>query len=197
MSPSPDGARLGVWPRVADRVAFLGMTSQHAAEGWSQALARAGQITASIQPPALCTERHWDFVGIRGVLAVVLQALAYQTDRSPQDVPGEALLWHCEQGAGHVRDLVVPLVGGQLAHSIDADPEAGVPAAGDPPVATWLWLTRLWPPPVPDDVDGLPPMRARRHDGMFRGIARGHPGAAVDLLTGWAADAVRASVSEA
>jgi len=173
------------------------MRPPNTSDGWDQALARAGQITASLQPPALCTERHWDFVGIRGVLAVVLQSLAHQTDRSPRDVPLEALLWHCEQGGGHVRDLVVPLVGGQLAHSIDADPEAGVPAAGDPPVATWLWLTRLWPPPVPDDVDGLPPQHARRHDGMIRGIARGHPGAAVDLLTGWAADAVRACVTDA
>jgi len=95
-----------------------------------------------------------------------------------------------------VRDLLVPLVGEQLAHSVDADPEAKVPAAGDP-VATWLWLTRLWPPPVLDDVDGLPPMRAQRHDGMIRGIAPGHPGAAIDLLSGWAADAAAASVADA
>ncbi|MFD3932641.1 hypothetical protein [Streptomyces sp. NPDC058614] len=165
--------------------------------GWSRSLARAGQIAAAAQPAGLCTDRHWDFVGIRGVLAVVLQALADRTGRDPEDVLLEELLEHCEQGAGHVRTLAVALVGEQLAHSVDTDPEAGVPAAGDSPVATWLWLTRLWPPPVPDDVDGLPPLRARRHDGMIRGIARGHPGAAVDLLPGWAADAVAATLRAA
>ncbi|MFJ9900030.1 hypothetical protein ACIQPR_42545 [Streptomyces sp. NPDC091280] len=90
-------------------------------------------------------------------------------------------------------DLAVPLVGEQLPHSIDADLEAGVPVAGDPQLATWLSLTRLWPPPVPDDIDGLPSLRTRRHDGMIRGIAPGHPAAAVDLLTGWAADAAAAA----
>ncbi|MFJ9900031.1 hypothetical protein ACIQPR_42550 [Streptomyces sp. NPDC091280] len=53
------------------------MASPHTDEGRTQALARAGPITASRQPPALCTERHWDYVGIRGILAVVLQALAH------------------------------------------------------------------------------------------------------------------------
>ena len=173
------------------------MQSQPTPGGWSQALTRAGQIAATLQPPALCTERHWDYVGIRGVLAIVLQALAERTGRSPEEVPLEELLEHCEQGAGHVRDLAATLVGEQLAHSVDADPDAGLPATSDPPIATWLWLTRLWPPPVPDDVDGLPPLRARRFEGMIRGIARGHPGAAVDLLSGWAADAAAAARSAA
>jgi hypothetical protein len=162
--------------------------------GWEQALARAGRIVATIQPPALCTERHWDFVGI---LAVVLQALAEQTGRGVDEVPLEEVLQHCERGTEHVRDLVVPLVGEQLAHSLDTAPEATVPAVGDPPVATWLWLTRLWPPVPPDDVDGLPPYKPRRHDGMTRGIAPNHPGAALDLLTGWATDAADAAMATA
>ncbi|MGW0315965.1 hypothetical protein [Streptomyces flavidovirens] len=65
-------------------------------------------------------------------------------------------------------------------------------------MATWLWLTRLWPPVPPDDNDGLAPDRPRqRWDGMSRGIARNHPGAAVDLLTGWAADAAAAAQNHA
>jgi hypothetical protein len=174
------------------------MTSQHTADGWSRALARARQITASLQPPALCTEQNWDYVGIRGLLAVVLQALADQTGRSPDDVPLQELVRHCEQGSRHVRDLAVALVGEDLAYSLDTDPEAPVPTAGDPPLATWLWLTRLWPPEPPDDVDGLPPSRPRpRWDGMTRGIARGNPGAAVDLLPIWAADAAAAAMNAA
>jgi hypothetical protein len=162
--------------------------------GWQQALTRAGRIVATIQQPALCTENHWDYVGIRGILAVVLQALAEQTGRDIDEVPLEDVLQHSERGADHVRDLAVPLVGERLAHSLDTAPEVAVPAAGDPPLATWLWLTRLWPPVPPDDVDGLPPYKPRLHDGMIRGIARNHPGAALDLLTGWAADAVEAAM---
>jgi hypothetical protein len=156
---------------------------------WEQALTRAGGIVATIQPPALCTEAHWDLVGIRGILAIVLQTLAEQTGCGVGEVPLEEVLQHCERGAEHIRDLVVPLVGEHLAHSRDTAPDAGVPAAGDPPVATWLWLTRFWPPVPPDDVDGLPPYKPRRYDGMIRGIAPNHPGTALDLLTGWAADA--------
>ncbi|KUO04571.1 hypothetical protein [Streptomyces caeruleatus] len=166
------------------------------ADEWEQALARAGLIAAADQPPALCTEAHWDYVGIRGVLAVVLQALAQQTGRTPEDVPLEVLQRHCERGPGHVRDLAVVLVGDSLAYSLDTDPAAPVPAAGDPARATWLWLTRLWPPEPPDDVDGLPPSRPRpRWDGMPRGIARGNPGAAVDLLPLSAADAATAAMN--
>ncbi|MDF3142146.1 MULTISPECIES: hypothetical protein [unclassified Streptomyces] len=168
------------------------------ADGWEQALARAGRIGAAGQPPALCTELHWDYVGIRGVLAVVLQALAQQTGRAPENVPLEELQQHCERGPGHIRDLAVTLVGEDLAYSLDTRPEAPVPAAGDPPGAMWLWLTRLWPPEPPDDVDDLPPSRPRpRWDGMSRGIARGNPGAAVDLLALAAADAAAAAAMDA
>lgn len=96
-----------------------------------------------------------------------------------------------------MRELAVSLVGDELAHSLDSDPAAVVPGAGAPPVVTWLWLIRLWPPAVPDDVDGLPPWRPRQWDGMTRGIARGNPGPAVDLLAGWAADAIVAAMGSA
>ncbi|MEV8311119.1 hypothetical protein AB0P36_28180 [Streptomyces flavidovirens] len=49
------------------------MTSQQTSEGWSRALQRAGQIAAVPQPSALFTETHWDYVGIRSVLATVLK----------------------------------------------------------------------------------------------------------------------------
>lgn len=162
--------------------------------GWERALARAGRIAAAGRPPALCTDRHWDHVGIRGILAVVLQVLADQKARSVDEVPLQEVRDGCEQGAVHVRDLAVLLVGEELARSLDTDPTVSVPAGREHPVAMWLWLTRLWPPAVPDDIDGVPPYRAQRWDGMTRGIARNHPGAAVDLLTAWAADAAMAAL---
>ncbi|MEU6350098.1 hypothetical protein ABZ896_12300 [Streptomyces sp. NPDC047072] len=167
-----------------------------AGDGWSQALARAGRITACFQPPALCTEQNWDYVAIRGLLAVVLAALADQSGRSPDDVPLTELGQHCEQGALHVRDLAAAVVGEDLAHRLDTAPDAPVPNAGQPPVATWLWLTRLWPSRPPDDISGLPPIRPRpQWDGLTRGIARGHAGAAVDLLPTWAAAATEAAMN--
>lgn len=173
------------------------MNPSPTADGWERALIRAGRITAVDQPPALCTDLHWDYVGIRGVLAVVLQALAQQTGRSPDDVPLQDLWQHCDHGADHVRELAAALFG-DLAYSLDTAPDAPVPTAEDPPVATWLWLTRLWPPAPPDDVDGLPPARPpQRWDGMTRGIARGNPGAAVDLLPISAADAAAAAIRAA
>lgn len=171
------------------------MNTSETVGGWEQALVCAGRIAAAAQPPALCTERHWDYVGIRGVLAIALQALAQQTGCGPEDVPLEELRRHCQQGPGHVRVLAASLVGEDLAYSLDTDPDASVPAPGDPPVATWLWLTRLWPPAPPHDIDGLPPHSSRqRWDGMLRGVARNDPRAAVDLLDSWAADAVAAAV---
>ncbi|MET9518242.1 hypothetical protein [Streptomyces sp. NPDC002994] len=141
---------------------------------------------------------YWDYVGIRGVLATVLKALADQSGRAVDDVPLDELEQHCAQGPAHVRDLAAAVVGEHLAHSLDTDPSAAVPGPGASPVATWLWLTRLWPPVPPDDIDGLPADRPRqRWDGMSRGIARNHPGAAVDLLTGGAADAAAAAQNHA
>ncbi|MGW2112673.1 hypothetical protein [Streptomyces sp. NPDC001948] len=174
------------------------MSTPREADQWAQALARAGQITAVLQPPAACTDRHWDYVGIRGVLAIVLQALAAQSGRAPGDVPLADLVEHCARGADHARDLAVVVVGEHLAHSLDSAPDAAVPATTDPPLATWLWLTRLWPPSVPDDIDGLPPARAAQPwGGMARGIARRNPGAAIDLLCGWAAESAAAAMRTA
>ncbi|MFE7268542.1 hypothetical protein ACFU9B_42335 [Streptomyces sp. NPDC057592] len=170
-------------------------TPREADRGWAQALARAGQITAVLQPPAACTDRHWDFVGIRGVLAIALQALSVQSGRAPENVSLADLVEHCARGAGHVRDLAVAVVGERLALSLDSAPDAPVPTAADPPLATWLWLTRLWPPAAPDDIDGLLPARPpQRWDGMVRGIARRSPGAAIDLLCGHAAESAESAM---
>lgn len=65
----------------------------------------------------------------------------------------------------HVRDLAVPLVGEGLAHSLDTDPHTAVPAAGTPGRHVAV-ADRLWPPAVPDDIEGLPLYRHHRWDGM-------------------------------
>ena len=96
-------------------------------EGWTRSLARARLIAAAGYPPALRSDRHWDWVGVRGVLAIVLQARAVRTGRTPDEVPLAELLEHCEQGAGHIRELAATLVGPELARSLDTDPSAPVP----------------------------------------------------------------------
>ncbi|MFF2852071.1 hypothetical protein ACFVT5_37960 [Streptomyces sp. NPDC058001] len=97
------------------------MKSEPPPEEWSRALTRAGHIAAADQPLVLCSDRNWDFVGIRAIIAVVLHALADRTGCSPDDVPLLELLEHCERGARHVRELAVPLVGEQLAVSVAVD----------------------------------------------------------------------------
>jgi len=157
---------------------------------WQRALARAEEIAAASVPPALRNDNDWDWVGIRGVLATVLQALAEQTGRTPDEVPLEELLRHCDLGARHIRDLAAILVGEELAHSLDTAPAAPTPDATASLMATWLWLTRLWPPAVPVDPSGLVVAGYTQYGGMARGVGHGHPGAAVDVLPGWAARAV-------
>ncbi|MFE5669105.1 hypothetical protein ACFQ7W_34940 [Streptomyces niveus] len=170
------------------------MNKSQASGGWQRALTRAGQIAAVDHPSALRTDQHWDWVAIRGILAVVLQALATQTSRAPEDVSLDELAEHCSQGGGHIRALAVPLVGEELAYGLDTAPAAPVPAVGAPLVDTWLWLTRLWPPDVPDDVDGLPPLRSRQYGDLTRSTGRGSPVAAVDAVPDWAARAAVAAM---
>lgn len=162
---------------------------------WESAVARAARIAAANCPPALRSEDQWDWIGVRGVLAVVLQVLAVQSGRSVEEVPLADVRHHCELGPDHIRDLAVHLVGDDLAHGLDVDPAAPARALGDPMKVTWLWLIRCWPQPTPDD-DGPQEHRpaVRRWDGLNRGVARGQSGAAVDLLPGWAASAAAAAM---
>lgn len=129
---------------------------------WDQAYARAEAVTATDQP----VRDSWDFVGVRGILAVVLAALG------PNAKPG-SVVWHLGQGPAHVRELAAAVVGPQLAAATDIDPATVDMAL--PQIETWVWLTRTWPPDGPW--------------GMARGIARGLPDPAVDLLTEWALQA--------
>ncbi|MFE0056084.1 hypothetical protein [Streptomyces sp. NPDC059003] len=162
------------------------MNASSNAARWDQALERAAHIAAADHPPSLRTEQHWDYVAIRGLLAVVLHALAEHTGSSPATVPLDALQEHCEQGPEHLRALAVPLVGERLAHGLDTDP-ATVATAGDSMVITWLWLTRTWPR---QPSDQWPTPTATQYNGMTRALGHGHPGAAIDILPCRAADAV-------
>ncbi|MFE9413933.1 hypothetical protein ACFYN0_34885 [Streptomyces sp. NPDC006704] len=155
---------------------------------WSQALERAATIAAADTPSALRRLDHWDYVAIRGVVAVVLQAVAEQTHVPPAAVPLRDVQRHLEQGPGHVRVLAESVVGAELAHATDAVPAA---TAGDVSArGTWCWLTRTWPQPP-----GAPSAHRVQYDGMTRGIGAGHPGAAVDTVLEWAARAVECSAA--
>ncbi|MFF4607915.1 hypothetical protein ACFY12_34905 [Streptomyces sp. NPDC001339] len=85
------------------------------------------------------------------------------------------VMWHLDQGPAHVRELAADVVGPQLAAATDIDPLSV--ETDRPHIATWVWLTRTWPPGGPW--------------GMPRGVARGLPDPAVDLLTEWALRAAK------
>jgi hypothetical protein len=131
-----------------------------------QARARATDAMAGDWPPALRREDHWDWVGVRDLVAVVLLALA-ERDLVPVDqVADEDVLAVLDQGADAVREL------------------ADVSAATAPATAaTWTWLTQEWP--RTGSASG-------QYEGMLRSIGTGSTAPAVTVLTPWAARAVAA-----
>lgn len=136
---------------------------------WDAACTRAERLTAADQPVRV----SWDAEGVRGILAVVLAALG-------PDARPALLIWHLGQGPAHVRELAAAVVGHELAAATNIDP-----ATVDmdlPHIATWVWLTRTWPPNGPW--------------GRPRGIARGLPDPAVDILTEWALRAAKTELDD-
>lgn len=109
----------------------------------------------------------WDGRAIRGVLAVALSGLAKRQKRTVEEVDIGSVLWHLAQGPAMVYEL-----GDELR------------LASGETHAEWAWLTRPWP---------KEPSLANS-DGMPRGIGRGSPLPAVDVVTRWAGSAARAAL---
>ncbi|MFF5131003.1 hypothetical protein ACFY41_29280 [Streptomyces syringium] len=149
--------------------------------GWEQAYARAQKLAAADQ--VVASEGSWEFVGVRGILAVVLAALGEGVDgpEGPSTVPTGSLLWHLDQGPDHVRTLAGFLLGEEMDQATDIDPDSV--NMNDARTATWVWLTRTWP-------------QAGPWDGKTRGVARGLPDPAVEVLTRWAASAALTALAE-
>lgn len=129
---------------------------------------QAVQRADEITAAGLHPADSWDGRAIRGVLAVALSGLAERQERSVEEVDIGSLLWHLAQGPAMVYAL------GDEVRSASGETHA-----------EWAWLTRPWPqePPLANS-DGLP-----------RGIGRGSPLPAVDVVTRWAASAVQAALA--
>ncbi|MER7688222.1 hypothetical protein [Streptomyces sp. NPDC097610] len=110
----------------------------------------------------------WDGRAIRGVLAVTLSGLAKRQERPVEEVDIGSVLWHLAQGPATVYEL-----GDELR------------LAAEETRAEWAWLTRPWP---------KEPSLANS-DGMPRGIGRGSPLPAVDVVTLWAGSAAQAALA--
>ncbi|QHC23322.1 hypothetical protein [Streptomyces sp. GS7] len=145
-------------------------------ERWGEACAQAEDNAAVDRLPT--TEPAWEDVGVRRLVAIVLTALGTQAVEDPVDT-GQ-LVWHLNQGSGHVRQLAAGLVGQDLAVARDIDP-ASVDMATEG-VAAWVWLTRTW-------VEDGP------WDGMPRGLAPGLSDPAVEVLTSRATHAALAALT--
>ncbi|MGW1163588.1 hypothetical protein ACWD48_36485 [Streptomyces sp. NPDC002519] len=109
----------------------------------------------------------WDGRAIRGVLAVTLLGLAKRQKRTVEELDIGSVLWHLAQGPTMVYEL-----GDELR------------SAADEAHTEWAWLTRPWP---------KEPSLANS-DGMPRGIGRGSPLPAVDVVTHWAGSTARAAL---
>lgn len=134
---------------------------------WGPAAERADGIATSWERH---TARTWDGRAIRGVLAVVLAGLAVRQRRHVGEVKIGSLLWHLDQGPSMVYEL---------GAAAGLGTEAPLPEAA---AEEWAWLNRRWSPDFfgGDNSGGLP-----------RGIGRGSPLPAVEVVTGWAADAAQ------
>ncbi|WP_405749420.1 hypothetical protein OG232_04575 [Streptomyces sp. NBC_01411] len=101
------------------------------------------------------------------MLAVTLLGLAKRQTRTVDELDIGSVLWHLAQGPAMVHEF-----GDELRSAADETP------------TEWAWLTRPWPkePPLANS------------DGMPRGIGRGSPLPAVDVVTHWAASAARAAL---
>ncbi|MFE7115132.1 hypothetical protein ACFU99_06870 [Streptomyces sp. NPDC057654] len=150
--------------------------------GWEQAYTRAGQIAAAASPLG-ADERSWEFVAVRGILAVALQSLGEQSGDGPLTVRLGSVLWHLARSDTGVRGLAEPLVGPQLAAAIAPGPTPEI-YRGDAVTETWLWLTRPGPAPSGNGVE------SRRWGGMTRGLARGSTEPAVTVARDLTIDVV-------
>ncbi|MFJ2812167.1 hypothetical protein [Streptomyces sp. NPDC087294] len=132
---------------------------------WPKAEQRADHIASFGLHPV----DTWDGRAIHGVLAVAVAGLAARQRQPVAEVDTGSVLWHLDQGPSAVCELAAEL---GLA-SEDAQPARAASA--------WAWLTRPWP--------AQPPLA--NGDGMPRGIGRGSPKPAVEVVTLWACAATR------
>lgn len=159
-------------PPTLDRV-----TSEH--DVWAAALARAERLTEQmfrLPGPEQGEREDWDHYGVRGMLAIAIYATALRTEQPVTDVPlGRILVPLLDRDDFLAQAHVLTRAG----HDLGNDTNPG--AVADPVVQQWKWLLRTW------DPDAEP---GARWDGMTRGIARGLPDPAIDVLYGWARGAV-------
>lgn len=138
-------------------------------ERWSEAVRHADQIAALGHHSA----DSWDGRAIRGVLAVALAGLARRQGRSVGEVDIGSVLWHLEQGPTMVYEL-----GNELGLAAEGAPTEDA-------AVEWAWLIRRWPKePALANSGGMP-----------RGIGRGSPLPAVDVVTLWADSAAQAALA--
>lgn len=107
-------------------------------ELWQQALERAGAIV----DPAQGGEDSFDFLAIRGLIAVVDYAVLATGAQDGWDTTWAPVLYHFS--ASRLRDLV--------RSAIPASGEFAPLLPGDTPAQTWAWLERKW-----DNLDDQPP----------------------------------------
>ena len=143
---------------------------------WVMALSRADGLTAHalrIPAPRDDEQPNWDHVGVKGMLAVTIYATAIRDQLAVEDVGLGAILVP-------LLYREVFLAQAKILHGAGHDLATGTDSgayAADPVVRQWKWLLRTW------DPDAAP---RDRWDGMTRGIARGLPDPAIDVLCGWA-----------
>ncbi|MGW1194457.1 hypothetical protein ACWD4B_01160 [Streptomyces sp. NPDC002536] len=151
---------------------------------WERACERASDVAASYLGEPDDPRGTWEWTAVTGILSMAFAALGKGIQGGVGVVGLGTLLWHLQQGPGHLRALVVPLVGDRLAAGTDSAPDAAG-AVDDPVVARWLWLTRTWPEAA-HAHERPAPGSAPLWDGLPRVYRREHPEPAVEIGADWA-----------
>jgi hypothetical protein len=142
---------------------------------WAAAFARADGLAAARFGPRGDKQQNWDHHGVRGMLAVTIYAVALRNEQPVADVGLSRILVPLLDRDDFLAQAHVLAAAG---HDLNTRTYSA-----DPVVRQWKWLLRTW------DPDAAP---GTRWDGMTRGIARGLPDPAIDVLYGWARSAVEA-----
>ncbi|MFJ4651121.1 hypothetical protein ACIP5Y_07585 [Nocardia sp. NPDC088792] len=146
---------------------------------WARAYDRAEKLTAAKLGPEGDGRADWDHHGVRAMLAITLYAVSLRDDLDASEVTLSRLLVPLlDRDEFQAQAATLTTAGHDLNRSAEC---------ADPVVQQWHWLHRTWDPSVPP---------ATRWDGMTRGIARGLPDPAIDVLHGWARSAITTPLAQ-
>lgn len=147
-------------------------------ERWQAVLDRAHMVATIRKVAGSGDEGNWDFLARRGLIAIVLYALA-KDDREVDQVPLEEVRLYLSDPA-EIRRVVEARLSAS-GHDLSDE--------GDPVAAQWAWLTRLWPQSSHAEMPS-----GGWWNRLTRSVSRGSQEPALQVMHRWAMNDVEAGI---